>query len=201
MHPRIVLLLLVFSTPYSACAAIVGIAGGNLPPPPTLGPYDMTPFPPDPRPLLIDVTDVPSPLGGAVEFSIPLSHRRIGEGWPWWHPGYTGDVYWTKDQTSVSLFLPDSTMAYYLYAGHDTFSPRAIWVIADDGTTVEQLVFSGEARYYGFYQDDPSGPALKSLLVASTVDFAIGEFGIAVPEPGALGLLGAGALLVRSRRR
>jgi hypothetical protein len=57
----------------------------------------MTPFPVDVRPTFTDVIDVTSPLGN-VNFSTPLSLRRIGDGWATWSHGYAGDVHFTDSK-------------------------------------------------------------------------------------------------------
>jgi len=177
-------------------ADVVGVAGGPYAPPPTLGPYEMTPFPLDDRPLYEWVTDVPSPLGGAVEFSDPLSHRRVGYGWPFWGHPYYGDLYYGDGILDYTMYLPAKTMAFYFYA-HLT-ADAGFWVTAttDDGTTVQQPVFHGDgAVYYGFYQDDPWGPPIEFIHVSCDYAYvAVGEFGIAIPAPGALALLGVGGI-------
>jgi len=198
--------LLVFCVQQYGMGAIVGVAGGLEPPPPTLGPYEMTPFAPDDRPLWEWVTDVPSPLGGAVEFSVPLQHLLDGYGWAYWGHGYGGDIYatWGTADT-VTMELPEETRAIYFYASQYTTTYRPIVAMADDGTTIEQIVHPYEgAKYFGFYQDDPAGPPIQWIEVYSPTTglVAVGEFGIAVPAPGALALLGiAGAMRFSVRRR
>ena len=190
----------------AAChAEIVGVAGGTDAPPPTLGPYTMTLFPPDDRPLYELVDDVPSPLGGQIDFSVPLDHVRVGSGWGWWGHDYLGDVYYrTYPVYTVTLDLPEETRAFYFYASHVLDIPATITAVADDGTTVWQAVeWYGAAAYFGFYQDDTSGPPIEwievSCLAAGSV--AVGEFGIAIPTPGALVLLGVAGIGAGSRRR
>lgn len=182
-------------------ADITGIALGTGAPPATLGPYTMTPFPLDSRPLYEWVTSVPSPdppVPGTVEFSISMSHRRIGSGWATWSHGYTGDVYFTGyGPTSVTLTTPSLTGAFYLYAEPNPFQTWTITATAQDGTSVSQDVagYAGAAGY-GFYAT--GGDSIASIQVdyAGGSGFAIGEFGTAlVPVPGAvmLGMLGLGA--------
>jgi hypothetical protein len=183
-----------------ARAEIIGVAGGTAAPPPTLGPYEMTPFPPDERPILIPVTTVPSPLGGELTFSVPLTHRRIGEGWGGWSHGYMGDVYDTAPHTEVTLGLPEETRAFYFYAATYPTSPQYITATTDDGTSIgEEIQTFHAAEYFGFYSDD-FDDVIESITIAATATFAIGEFGIAIPEPGMLGLLALGGLLVLRRR-
>jgi len=197
-------IVLGFCLQQSATAAIVGVAGGADPPSPTLGPYEMTPFPLDDRPLYEWVTDVPSPLGGAVEFSDPLNHRRVGYGWAFWGHAYDGDVYYGLGVADYTMYLPANTMAFYFYAHQAADSFLWITATTDDGTTVQQQVpHFGGAKYFGFYQDDPGGPPIEFIHVSCTYacEVTVGEFGIAIPAPGALALLGVGAIGAASRRR
>jgi len=196
--------LLVLCVSQLAHADIVGVAGGADPPPPTLGPYEMTLFPLDDRPLYEWVTDVPSPLGGAVEFSDPLNHRRVGYGWAFWGHPYDGDVYYGGGVGDYTMYLPAKTMAFYFYAHQEADSFLWITATTDDGTTVQQQVpHFGGAKYFGFYQDDPGGPPIQFIHVSCTYgyDVTVGEFGIAIPAPGTLALLGVGAIGAVSRRR
>jgi len=162
-----------------AGAVITAVDLGTGAPPTTLGGYTMTPFGPDPTPEGSTVTSVASPLGGAVTFSIGLSHWVIGSGWATWSHGYSGDVYSTDGALSVTLTLPANTAAFYLYAEPNPFAIHTITVTANDGTFLS-LPVNGNAgaRGYGFYLSGPG--SLTTLTVSSpTTDFAIGEFGIA----------------------
>ncbi|MCH8047398.1 MAG: hypothetical protein IID44_27175 [Planctomycetes bacterium] len=171
-----------------ANAAIIGVAGGTGAPSSTLGAYTMTPFPDDTRPTFTDVTDVAAPnppVGGVVGFSIPLSHREIGAGLATWSHGYTGDVYYTKGATSVTLTRPANTGAFYLYAEPNQFATFEITAVSASGTSVMQSVAGASgASYFGFHSTDPFD-AIVSIEIVSSTDFAIGEFGIAqvIPEP------------------
>lgn len=168
---------------------------GTAAPPGTLGSYTMTPFGPDGRPHFNDEVDVPSPLGGVVGFSSPANHRAIGDGWATWSHGYTGDVYYTNGALSISLIMPANTGAFYLYAEPNPFGPFTMTVTDSTGATITTTVEGDSgANGFGFYTNMGS---LVSISVSSTVDFAIGEFGIAntqgqgVPDGGsAVALLG-----------
>ena len=155
-------------------------------PPPELGTYPMTPFHPDPRPIYEDVVSMASPLGGDLGFSIPLSHRRIGQGWATWSHGYVGDVYWTNYHTSVSLTLPPGTTAFYFYVEQNTFKIEIFEAIADGGTSSGSInIDTGHsgATYFGFYSTDGEPIHEIEITCTSGVDFAIGEFGISKGAP------------------
>jgi hypothetical protein len=166
----------------SAHAVIIAVDLGTSAPPMMLGGYSMTPFGLDPSPeyAFVTVTSVASPLGSGdyVRFSIPLSHRVVGSSWGTWSHGYNGDVYYTTGALSVTLTLPAGTGAFYLYAEPNPFSVHTITVTANDGTSLSVPVngYYG-ANGYGFYLSGLG--SLTTLTITSTVDFAIGEFGIA----------------------
>jgi hypothetical protein len=177
-----------------AIASIQGQLLGTAAPPATLGGFTMTPFGPDPSPVISNVTQVASPLGGVLDFSAnPVSHRTIGNGWATWSHGYTGDVYYTNGLLSISFDLPADTGAFYFYAEPNPFQTFQITAITDSGTQLQADVSgSSGATGYGFYTD--AFDTIASITVSSTVDFAIGEFGIALVDsqqavPEASGLI------------
>jgi len=191
----------------AASAAITGFAGGTAAPGATLGPYLMTPFAPDGRPLYTDVASVPTPIGGYLGFSIPLEHDRIGDGWMTWSHGYPGDVYYTNGSSEVTLLLPTGTRAFYFYAEPEPYTSWTLVATAQDGTLVSQTI-TGDAGagYYGFYSTDGTDLDSIALTTPQPVDFAVGEFGIApagamIPAPSGLllALIGTG-LVARWRQ-
>ena len=200
-----VLSLVVLATAGAAPAAITGLAGGAAAPGATLGPYTMTPFGADERPLYTSVTSVNSPLGGSVDFSIPLEHFRVGDGWATWSHGYLGDVYYTNGASDLTMVLPDQTMAFYFYAEPDPFAEYTIVATAQDGTQVIQGVNGyAEAAYYGFYGTGGSYIRSITVTIPQPITFGIGEFGIAsatVPAPAGIGLAVLGTSIVGHLRR
>lgn len=188
----------------AASGAIEGLLLGTDAPPPTLLGVTMTPFPPDPTPIFTDVSSVASPLGGALQFSFPLSHRMIEQGWATWSHGYMGDVYFAQGASSVSMTLPAQTGAFYLYVETGAFQLAEFTVTATTtGGSVLSLIddihgFHG-ASGFGFVAT--SGDSLATISVSTPFQsFAIGEFGIAA-VPGAGGALLLPLTLLHGRRR
>jgi hypothetical protein len=202
--------LTVLST---ANGAVIGVTGGTAAPSTTLGGYTMTPFPDDPRANFTLVSGVTSPLGGTLGFTPSLELRSIGAGWATWSHGYTGDVYYGEDLTSMTLTLPTGTGAFYFYAEPDLFGTFTVTATEASGTQVSQSVASSSgASYFGFY--GTAGSTLSSITVtapAGAGGFAVGEFGIAttqtrgVPDTGAsiallvVAFLGLGVMQRRLR--
>jgi len=168
---------------------------GTAAPPATLGGYTMTAFGADGRGL-VDVTTVASPLGGDVSFDRAMSHRTVPGSWATWSHGYTGDVYWTNGATDVTLTMPSDVGAFYLYGEPNPFDVYQMMATAQDGTTSGWINVSGSSGAHGFGFYGTGGSLITSIQVRSTVDFAVGEFGIAagapVPAPGAVLLIGLG---------
>lgn len=173
-------------------------------PPPQLGPYAMIPFTPDPQPVNTQVPGVTAPVGqppGQVGFTPALLYLHVSN---WgsvnlnsngWSNGYAGDVYYTGTlsdlagtslgATSMTFTLPAGTNAFYFYAvprwprSQDNPCPgNSMTATAQDGTTSGPIsVNACSARYFGFFTD--GSVHLTSITVNSSMDFAVGEFGIA----------------------
>jgi hypothetical protein len=180
-----VLSLVVASGIAMAGSIAVDTSPGTAAPPSTLGPYTMTPFAPDGRPLDTQVTSVAAPAGaaGGLQFDRALLHARIGFGWGTWSHGYTGDVYWTDTEDQVVMTLPQNTQAFYFYVEPNEQSIHNVTATASDGTTSGPVAVNGfgGAKYFGFYTTN--GSTLSTITVdvdPAAVGFAVGEFGIAV---------------------
>lgn len=195
----------------TAHAAVIGVSGGTAAPSTTLGGYTMTPFPDDARANFTVVSGVTSPLGGTLGFTPSLQLRSIGAGWATWSNGYTGDVYYGEDLTSLTLTLPTGTGAFYFYVEPDLFGTFTVTATESSGTQLTQSVASSSgASYFGFY--GTAGSTLSSITVSvpeQAGGFAVGEFGIAaaggraVPDtttPLVLVAIAFGALVVMQRR-
>ena len=177
-------LLLSLGLAPSLAQIVFDASPGTAAPPTVLGPYTLTPFTPDARPLFNQVTTVTTPGNVCGERSITfgpaLEHDRIGQGWATWSHGYTGDVYQAFG-SNVTITLPTGTSAFYLYAEPNIFGTFTIQATANDGTTLGPIPVQSNsgARYYGFYTTGPA--ALSSITISAdggAGGFAIGEFGI-----------------------
>lgn len=179
-------------------AGLVGVTGGTTSPTASLGPYTMMPFQADSQSAgYMPVSSVESPLGGFVVFDSPLLHAVTPGEWLTWSHDYNGDVYYTASNQSITMTMPQGTSAFYFYAQPNSLSLHSISANASDGINVGVEInqdvegYQG-ASYYGFYGTD--GSMVSSITVTcETMDFAIGEFGIAsVPAPSGicLGFIG-----------
>ncbi|NNF42624.1 MAG: hypothetical protein HKN62_06190 [Phycisphaerales bacterium] len=172
------------------CDVLYDGAPGTAAPPSSLGGFDMMAFPLYSCPPL-DVTSVPAPGGGSVDFSVSLTHRRIGGAggcgsWATWSHGYTGDVYATPlvpGPNPVTLTMPGNTTAFHLYVEPNIFGVFEFSAIASTGTTSGTVAIDGSsgAKYFGFHVRERG--VLNSITVRNTDGqsngYAIGEFGIA----------------------
>ena len=151
---------------------------GTSAPPATLGPFTMTSFAADARPVPGDVTDVAGPTG-SLGFGAPVSHVRIGSGWSTWSHSFAGDVYFTKGARSLTLTLPPNTGAFAFYVEPNNFSTFNVTASSQDDTTSGAVPVEGfaGATYFGFY--GVGDATIASITITSTISFAVGEFGIA----------------------
>jgi hypothetical protein len=141
----------------------------------------MTPFEADNRAEFENVTDVPAPGGGVLQFDSSLLHLKVGSGWGSWSHGYTGDVYYTEG-TQLVMTLPENTKAFYFYVEPNFFGQFSVTATADDGTTSGAIPVEGNsgAQYFGFYTTDASSLSTIQVDVdPGAGGFAVGEFGIA----------------------
>jgi hypothetical protein len=132
------------------------------------GPYTMTAFGPDPRPLNDGTVSGVSDPAGTLSFSPPLNHSRVGNGWATWSHGYTGDVYWTNTGSTIMITLPAGTRAFYLYAEPNAFALFNVTATAQDGTTSGPVAVQGNggAAYFGFYATGT--PNIATITVTTT---------------------------------
>jgi hypothetical protein len=151
------------------------------------------------------VTTLSSPVG-SLAFDSPVQKAYIGSGWNTWSNGYTGEVYYNGGDTTLTIALPSSIVAFDLYVeptAHDLFE---IAVTAVNGTTTSLSQFvsgKADAKYFGFYATDED--TISSITIADksgglAAGFAIGQLRVAsVPEPltvgGTLVALGFGLLM------
>jgi hypothetical protein len=162
-------------------SVIFSDAPGTSAPPPTLGSYQMTPFPADTQAVGATVSSVVGPTGN-LGFSAGLRHCLTPNPdgcWQTWSNGYSGDVYASSSQ-SLTMTLPSSTKAFYFYAEPEQFMTFSITATSDDGTTSGAVPVGGQggAEYFGFYA---TGSATISTITVTGADpdgFAVGEFGV-----------------------
>jgi hypothetical protein len=139
----------------------------------------MSVFPPDERPLNVDVSTLPMPclIPGEIGFSPAVNHRRIGSGWISWSHGYTGDVYFTSGATTVTLTMPAGTLAVYFYVQPNPFAEHTFQVLVNGMHLSEEFTAHGSAGAVGFgVCANPVHTVVVTCM--SGADFAIGEFGI-----------------------
>ena len=174
------LVALTISVGTSRAAVIFDGSPGTGPPPATLGPYQITPFPDDARAEFLNVASVPAPFGlGNVFFNPVLSHRDVPSSWATWSHGYTEDVYYTNGGTAVTMTLVPNTKAFRFYAEPNPFAVVNITATTNTGVTSGPIPVDGfaGARYFGFFTTTLF-ESIASITVTSTVDFAVGEFGM-----------------------
>lgn len=154
--------------------------------------------------IFAETTTTPDGSGGNITFSSSHSVRQIGFGWATWSHGYTGNVFYTNGQTSITMTMAAGTKAMQFYAEPNPFGVFNITATGSDGTSSQSATQPTEgsagATGWGFY--GTGGSDVQSVRVTSDVDFAVGEFGTSkVPAPASLALLAAGGLIGSRRRR
>jgi len=191
---RFLLVIVVFAC-LAALAPAPALAAGpvaqpvlNPPPPATLGPYRMIPFPEDPRRAdFTPVTSVPGPTGDIL-FSRTGYHDRVGDDWPLWGHEYRGDVYHFRGnavpyggtfETSVTITLPAGTIAFYMNVNTELARPGAVAHVTTGASAaaaeVRPLKGMDSVLVTIYSLDEP----LDSVTVTvSGPSLAIGEFGI-----------------------
>ena len=208
-----IMLVLVTSVALASVASAdifavdLGLGPNPLPSSFVLGPYTVEALPDDLQPTgYTSVVSAPGspPLTGDVTFSPDLLHAQVGVDWVTWASGRTPDVYYSGDETAISLGMPASTGAFALWVEPEPFSVFDITVRAEDEegnltSLTAPVDGAGGARGFGFYAT--SGQEIISVSVGENVNFAVGEFyGARVPEPAALSLLALGGIAFLRRR-
>ena len=194
--------VLLIAASSAQATAIVFSDLGTLAPPATIGGHAMTPFGPTGIPDGTSISSWVSPLGGSLVFDQIVDKVSIGNGWATWSHGYTGEVARTDSTESLSITLPASTVAFYLYVEPNSFASYDITVTAQDGSFIQTRV-TGEAGANGFGAFDLEGGLLTSLVISGpgTNGLGVGEFGIAsIPVPTTLLLTGLGLGMLAGRR-
>lgn len=184
----------------AASAGIIGVTGGLEAPPSSLGPFTLREFARDTRPILGEVLDVPSPLGGTVRFDELMTHTRAGlGGWGTWSHGYVGDVYFTYLHPPGESRTLDFTEVATELGGAGAFR-LSIAPSHSDGVTFDLIAATQSGletslrievghptlgRWLGFYATD--GDVISSIRIQTNRTFGLAEFAVAaVPEPSSL---------------
>src|ERR1051326_762010 len=123
-------------------AVVIGVDLGTGLPPSTLGPYNVSPFD-------------PGSISGATQ-----AHMTSGFGdfsgpglWTTWGQGYTGNVYYTLSDGSLTLTLGANVEAVYLYMEPHVFTDSTMIATDSTGVVVSTAVngFFG-SHGVGFYE-------------------------------------------------
>ncbi len=145
--------------------------------------------------------DVPE-FGGSLDFDTPHSLRHIGDGWMAWAHGYTGEVFYNNGVTFTGYDLNmNDVQAFDAYIQPNPDSPWWFYVTAYGSAggeaTVEFDAMGYVGTHFGFFA---SGETIARIEITGQADWAIAEWRVGVPSPGALALF-AVAGLCRARRR
>ncbi len=182
------LLALNFSVvPSSYAAPMITFDGSprDGAPPPTLGPYTMTPFARD-EPLNSYVTDVHGPMG-VIHFDQQFRQTVVYDQWGEWGHGYLGNVYYDPQTTAnrVVITLPPNTGAFYLYVMPVNYYDDSTIVATANGIVTSDPIFASgwAAGYVGFYAT--GGATLQTITIETGANqsFGLGEFAIAPVLP------------------
>jgi hypothetical protein len=114
-----------------------------------------------------------------------------GGGWGTWSNGYTGNVYFSASEESVTITLPSGTAAVYFYIEGDQGGGLNFTATAEDGLAADTITSpptptnsAGGAAYFGFYAT--AGQTISKVAIVGPTPsdgFAVGEFGIAAVAP------------------
>lgn len=185
---RIFLSLVVLLAAQNIFAGVMFTDLGTAAPPATVGGYHVTAFDQAPQVAISNFTDVTlipgSPVSGDLTTNLSVNKREIGAGWATWSHGYTGVVYYTNGSNTVTLTLPPTTGAFYLYAEPNQFAEFTISATTDSGISSGPISVVGASGANGFAFHTTAGDQIKTITVTTTDnDMAVGEFGIAATIP------------------
>ncbi len=146
--------------------------------------------------------------GTVMSFDNDVSIRTIGDGWATWSGGYTGQVLYALNSTSlITTFTSGPVSAFGFFAQPDPFDIVQITMTLSDGSVVTEPVNGNSgARFFGW-----TGMPISSFTLSSPELFALGDFYTAggevgvIPEPSTwlMLLIGFGALggVIRNAKR
>ncbi len=143
-------------------------------------------------------------FGGSLDFDAAHSLRHIGQGWATWSHGYTGEVFYTNGAFSMGYDVNmDNAYAFDAYAepnadGGSSFFATAYGSAGGEVSVEFQAFMCADARHFGFYAE---GERIIRVEVTATGDFAIGEWRVGLPAPGAIALMGFAGIRFAGRRR
>ncbi len=151
------------------------------------------------------VYDTVSAIGssyGDLTFDVGHSLRMIGQGWASWSHGYTGQVFYNNGSYATGYDMPGGVAAFDAYLEPNPFALHSFTATGYGSGGGEVTISfdahgSAGASHFGFYA---TGEDLVRVEIEGTSDWAVGEFRVGVPAPGALALLGLAGLAGRRRR-
>jgi hypothetical protein len=170
-------------------AVAVDLGPGSGAPPPTLGPYTMTPVPPGAPNCTGIAPPGPIPTPGGNISVAPWDYQAcIGSGWLTWSHGYTGDAYPNINAvgSTQTITMPPDTGAFYFYVEPNLFQEYTCQATeTGSGTSTGPFQVTGDsgARYVGF--SATPGDMIQSVQVSCDTaanGFATGEYGWAAAD-------------------